>query len=316
MDVLLRPTKSTRLIIWCGLLLQATACPRSAHRDTVDAPNGPGSDARDIVLERDAPSPIEPVVESQPTKAPIAEVEAPDLPEPPPVVPAPPNEAPPVLEVPLEGFNPMVYVEPRSNVASPAPLVVVLHGNFDRPEWECDTWREEASKLGWLLCPRGYPRGDVDPSLDRWTYHGRGKLAVEITRGVEKLQEMYPGRISLDEAVLIGLSLGANMAPRLASMKILPFRALILVEGGYQVDDGIARSAARKGIERVVYVCGEHTPCPRRVGTLERIWKRAGVVPLSLIMAGAGHEYGSNFDATAREVLDFIDGVQPPASER
>lgn len=211
-----------------------------------------------------------------------------------------------MIQVTLEGFNPVVFVTPARETTRPAPLTVVVHGNFDRPEWECELWRGAAASLGWMLCPRGYPRTDVDPRLDRWTYQGRTKLAEELRTGVAKLRELYPDQVTLDGAILVGFSLGANMAPRLVAMKVLPFRAMVLGEGGFQVTDSIASAAARSGIERVVYLCGERTICRGRAKSLERVWRRARVQTSTVVMPGVGHGYPDDFGELSRQVFELL----------
>jgi dienelactone hydrolase len=211
-----------------------------------------------------------------------------------------------VQDLAVEGFHPAAFVAPRKVVALPAPLVVVLHGNFDRPEWECDIWREVASDHGWLLCPRGYPRTDVDPALDRWTYQGRSKLEQEIGRGVEALQRRFPDAVRAEGSVLVGFSLGAHMAIHVAGDKILPFSQMVLGEGGFGMSQPIAQRAARQGIERVVYLCGEKTYCPQGARRANVFWKRARVDAHVVVMPGVGHGYATDFDPFARQVFDQL----------
>src|SRR5690606_35988873 len=60
------------------------------------------------------------------------------------------------------------------------PVVIALHGNYDRPEWQCQVWREITGGTTWVLCPRGVPRGDAPRGADRWTYAGADKLEAEL----------------------------------------------------------------------------------------------------------------------------------------
>lgn len=211
-----------------------------------------------------------------------------------------------LVDLPLKGFHSSVFVAPSRTDAPPWPLVVILHGNYDRPEWECQTWMNVGKKQGWLLCPRGIPRTDIPKALDRWYYRGRQNLAKEVKLGVSELEKLYPGLVSRDEAVLVGLSLGANMSPRFAGMGIMDFKHLILIEGGYQVTLSIAKTAARKGVKSAVYLCGENTPCSKRTPRLQRIWKRAGVQSATFVMPGVGHGYPANFDPIAEKAFDFL----------
>ena len=67
--------------------------------------------------------------------------------------PAIPREATPL---PVRGYNDASHVGPAGDEKSPGgegarPLVVVLHGNYDRPEWECDLWSELTAREAWVL---------------------------------------------------------------------------------------------------------------------------------------------------------------------
>ncbi len=213
-----------------------------------------------------------------------------------------------VVDLPLEGFHPAVFVAPDRTVGSALswPLTVVLHGNFDRPEWECEIWAKAARSRGWLLCPRGVPRQDVSPRLDRWTYRGRALIAREIVGGVAALERRFPGKVRRDDALLVGFSLGANIAPRLLAMKGLPFRGVVLAEGGLSVTADLARGAARRGVRRVVHLCGEQTICPARARTLLPFWRRAKVAARVLVMEGVGHGYPTDFDDLASRALAAV----------
>lgn len=211
-----------------------------------------------------------------------------------------------VVELPVEGFNPAAYVAPDQSTPPPWPLIVILHGNFDRPEWQCQTWSNEGRSRGWILCPRGYPRDDAPAEYDRWTYQGRGKLARELAAGVAALKAAHPDLVREDEAMLIGFSLGAHMAPRFISTKVLGFNTLVLAEGGYQVTQEVARSARRQGIEKVVYLCGEKTACAMRAKQLNRFFKRAGVEAQTIVMPGVGHGYPDDVEPIAQQTFHVL----------
>jgi len=70
-------------------------------------------------------------------------------------------------------------------------VVVVLHGNFDRPEWSCDAWGPLVAGRAFVLCPRGIPRGDA-PGLDRWHYGGRPSILREVAAGRASFDFSHP----------------------------------------------------------------------------------------------------------------------------
>ena len=158
-----------------------------------------------------------------------------------------------------------------------------------------------------MLCPRGYPRTDVSKAADRWTYHGRAKLAREVEAAVSALETRFPGKVRRDDAWLVGFSLGANMTPRLLPMKVLAFTSVVLAEGGFGITVPLARTAAARGVKRVVYVCGERTYCPRRSRQLVKVW-RQGHIPgvKTVVMPGVGHGYPADFDPIGQQVLELL----------
>ena len=97
----------------------------------------------------------------------------------------------------------------------PRPVVVVLHGNYDRPEWECETWHKVVGQRAWVLCPRGSPNPWASKEEDRWTYTTFEKLRAEIDAGISALAAQYPGMVNVTRMVLAGFSLGAMLAPAL-----------------------------------------------------------------------------------------------------
>src|SRR5882724_562183 len=82
------------------------------------------------------------------------------------------------LEVP--GFR-TAFISIPIGATEARPVVLALHGNFDRPEWQCEVWHAAMKGHPFVVCPRGIPRGDAPPSLDRWTY-GKG---VDVHREIE-----------------------------------------------------------------------------------------------------------------------------------
>ncbi len=208
------------------------------------------------------------------------------------------------VALPVDGFEPAVVVPPAPSFPMPAPTIVILHGNFDRPEWQCATWSPVGTGHGWLLCPRGTPRTDVDAELDRWTWDGPEAAARETAAALRALQAAWPGRVGEDHAVLVGFSLGARYAPAVAAAEIgLRFASLVLVEQGFAVTSAEAQAAREAGVERVLYVCGERTECTGRAAAASVRWKRAGAAVDVLVMEGVGHAYPDEFDPLAERVF-------------
>ncbi|MDY0002942.1 MAG: hypothetical protein RBU30_16705 [Polyangia bacterium] len=282
-------------------LLAQTGCRRAAI-----APD-PGQEANPQAARRAAHSLAGPG-ESAGTKSSLlgapADAGLPRRPSPPPpVLPAG------LVSLQVAGHRPAIFVSPSRRDAPPWPVVLILHGNFDRPEWECEWWARGASPWGWLLCPRGIPRTDVSRSHDRWTYSGAQAAIREAHEALDAMSARFPKLIREDGALYVGFSLGAIIgAPVMLGCR-LGFTAAAFVEGGDSIELSQMRALGRRGLARVAYLCGQHTGCSSRVrgarGALGR-WERAGVKARAWVMAGAGHGYSNDFDPLGKEVVEWL----------
>ncbi|MCU0664478.1 MAG: hypothetical protein MUC50_19380, partial [Myxococcota bacterium] len=169
-------------------------------------------------------------------------------------------------------------------------MTIVLHGNFDRPEWECETWGQVAAARGFVLCPRGVPVKGIDKSLDRWTYRNQSSAQREIAAALASLEERYPGKVSREHLVLVGFSLGAIFAPKLAAKDKI-YQAVFLVEGGIEQLEAVGlpalRSAGVKGLGFAMSAPGRRKQAQRVLLAL----KKAQFPAVFVDMVGAGHNY-------------------------
>lgn len=220
------------------------------------------------------------------------------------------------MSLPVAGYRPAVFVSAARKDAPPWPVTLILHGNFDRPEWECEWWAASAAPEGWLLCPRGIPRTDVPRSYDRWTYLGATPAVKESHAALDALASRFPKLTREDGSLYVGFSLGAILAAPVMLGCRLRFSAAALVEGGDAIDLPQMRALARKGLVKVAYLCGQHTGCAGRVqgarGALRR-WERAGVRARAWVMPGAGHGYSDDFDPLGKEVVRWLRAKEPAA---
>lgn len=221
---------------------------------------------------------------------------------------AQPVSQPTPLIVP--GFQDASHVPPRSS--GPQPVVVVLHGNFDRPEWECDIWAPAVRDYGWTLCPRGVRSPGATLQEDRWTYRSRAAIMAELEASLKALEATYPGRVSREGMVLAGFSLGAIHAPEIAVARPGWFRWLFLVEGGLKK----LTSARLKALKAAgVRGIGLAMSMPGRRGRAKRLLKKIARADLSAVfvdMEGAGHGYSASFSRDARSAFERLRQDAPP----
>ncbi|MCK9461646.1 MAG: hypothetical protein M0R80_18610 [Proteobacteria bacterium] len=227
-----------------------------------------------------------------------------------PADPLPPGPPPPARPEPLEvpGFAPASHVGPSGEATWPRPVVIVLHGNFDRPEWECDLWGEVASSYGFVLCPRGVRTPWATLAEDRWTYKGAARVAAEIEAGLAALEARYPGRVTREATVLVGFSLGAILAPGLVESSPGKYSYVFFVEGGVEkLDSKRIASLRRAGVTGVGLAMS--APGRRRAARAAIPELRAaGIRAIFVDMKGAGHAYSSDFGATGAAAMLALTG--------
>ena len=209
----------------------------------------------------------------------------------------------------MPGFHRAEHVVP-AGATSPRPVVVVLHGNFDRPEWECDAWTPVAAGRAFLLCPRGIPRRDVPASLDRWEYAGRAAIEREALAARSALAARYPGFVDGGPDLWAGFSLGAIHLAPWAVEDPARFSRIFLVEGGTERwDRARARRFASGGGRKVAFACGR-PGCRRQAERVAALLARAGA-EAKVAFAPVGHSYGGALTGPMREAFDWLVADDP-----
>jgi pimeloyl-ACP methyl ester carboxylesterase len=179
----------------------------------------------------------------------------------------------------------------------------VLHGNFDRPEWECAIWSEAAAFHGFVLCPRGVRTPWATRAEDRWTYKGAARVAAEIEAALAALEARYPGRVTRAGLALAGFSLGAILAPDLAAASPGKYSTLFLVEGGVEKIDPRRSAALRRagvgGIGLAMSAPGRRRAAIAAIPVL----RADGIRAIFVDMNGSGHGYSADFGTTGAAAL-------------
>ncbi|MBI2896609.1 MAG: hypothetical protein HYY06_23835 [Deltaproteobacteria bacterium] len=219
--------------------------------------------------------------------------------------PAPPAPVEPAGTVPLDvpGFRPAEHLAPY-RTSGARPVVVVLHGNFDRPEWDCAAWDPIVEGRAFILCPRGIPRTDA-PGLDRWHYGARSSILREVAAGRAALAARYPGRVDGGPDVWVGFSLGAFHLAPLARSSPDRYPRIVLVEGGLDGWDrrGAATFATRGG-RKIAFACGR-PGCRERARRLTSVLQAAGA-DARVAFAAIGHNFYGPLVTETRPVFDWL----------
>jgi len=231
----------------------------------------------------------------------------------PPRVPARPRRRPPArhpalrpLSVP--GFPVSTYVEP-TGAGRRQPVLVLLHGSYNARDEECRIWhRAGAARFGWLYCPVGVPRRDAPADEERYTFSSVSRVLLETRAAFRVLRARFGDRIADGGHTLVGFSLGALLAPEVASLTRGVYSGLVLVEGVARFHRRRARQLAARGVRRVAFLCGarSHTLCPE--SAKRRAWylRRAGIRVRIFTMPGTGHAHPRPFAPLAQRVLTWV----------
>ena len=240
------------------------------------------------------------------------------------VVAPPPAAAPPPAPKKLDAGAPLVDLAVPGHAdavtwipigaASPRPVVIAAHGNYDRPEWQCQVWGGVLGERAFVLCPRGIPRPDSPAPDDiRFTYADNRALEREIDAGLEALRARFPDHAGADPVLYTGFSLGAIMGVAILSRRPERFTRAVLVEGGHDKWTPAAAAAfasadaAARG-RRVLFACGQK-PCAFEAKRPAAILERAGVATKIVHGPGVGHGYGGAVaDAIAAELPWLLEG--------
>jgi pimeloyl-ACP methyl ester carboxylesterase len=183
--------------------------------------------------------------------------------------------------------DPVVSVP--NGATSPRPVIIVLHGSGDRPDWNCDAWRHITGASGFVLCPRGDEDAQSSTSADkRYTLRGGQYLRRYIDAALDALNTRYPGYVDGVRPVVAGFSLGATEAALLAVDDPRHLPRVGLLEGGQDVwtPERIHRFHW-EGAERVLFGCGSKGCVPAAKTAAAKL-EKAGIES-HVVYASVGH---------------------------
>jgi len=219
---------------------------------------------------------------------------------------APPPELPPMLsgeplqELPVAGFGTAVVSVPLG-ARGARPVVIALHGNYDRPEWQCEVWRGITGGFPWVLCPRGVPRADAPKSADRWTYTTAAKLMAEVRAALAELGARFPAHVDAEAPLFTGFSLGAILGVHLLSAPDgLPrVQRAVLIEGGYGGwHKARAEAFVARGGTRALFACGQ-SACRHASKQTAQLLQKHGVQ----VEIASGGDIGHTYDGAVAEAI-------------
>ncbi len=233
----------------------------------------------------------------------------------PPADPAPPvdplgrpplSAAAPIVAFEVEGFGQAVASLPLG-ARGRRPVVIATHGNYDRPEWQCQVWREIVGDRAFVLCPRGTQRPD-SPSADdiRFTYGSNQSLEREVDAALAALAARFPDHVDAAQPVYTGFSLGAIMGVSIASRRPSTYPRAVLVEGGHDKwTPAAAKAFVEGGGRRVLFVCSQRW-CAGDARLAASRLARAGAEVKVVQGPDVGHRYDGPTAETTKKALPWL----------
>jgi hypothetical protein len=172
------------------------------------------------------------------------------------------------------------------------PIVAVIHGDDDRPEWPCGSYHHAGNARSFVLCLRGAPRDN-----GRFGLADTAATRAELRAALPRLKARYGDHVSKGSIVLAATGPGVERAIGLALEEPKFFSALVLVDGSLaSFTSGVIQRYAQAGGKRVLLVCTPDSPC--RADGVDRMLalKRAG---LDVHLLSPARGFGLDAEATA-----------------
>ncbi|MDC0744866.1 hypothetical protein [Polyangium mundeleinium] len=219
--------------------------------------------------------------------------------------PSPLRAASPFVHLTVPG-HPAAVVSLPNGATSRRPVVIAAHGNYGRPEWQCQAVRDLFEDRAFILCPRGIPR-DNSPGPDdiRFTYESNAVLELEIDAGLRALAAAYPDHVDPGPPLYMGFSLGAIQGVAIASRRPADFPRLVLIEGGHDAwKPEVVQAFAKGGGNRVLFICSQSF-CERDARWAAARLREAKIPTRIVKTADVGHRYNGPVAEATRKSLPW-----------
>lgn len=155
-------------------------------------------------------------------------------------------------ELPVAGFGTAIVALPLGATA-PRPVAVVLHGERDRPDWQCGSFRGLLGGNVFILCPRGASMSGSD-GLDEFTSFDAA--SSELRAALASLKNRYGAHVAAGSIALFGYAEGAALAIDLARQEPSFFARVALIgKSPAQLSPTASKTFAERGGKRVLLFC-------------------------------------------------------------
>jgi predicted esterase len=215
-----------------------------------------------------------------------------------------------LIALEVAGFRPAVVSVPVTTTR-PRPIVLALHGNYDRPEWQCGVWSAIVRESAFVLCPRGIPRRGAPAAADRWEYASARAMKSEIEAAVGALRARFGAFVAEGPLLFIGFSLGAGYGAPLVQAEPERYSRAVFIEGAVSAwSVAAAKRFAKAGGKRLILACGQ-AGCLTQVKQLGPALTRAGLDTRVGGNANAGHTYDGAVAQVVGDNWDWLTADDP-----
>jgi pimeloyl-ACP methyl ester carboxylesterase len=215
---------------------------------------------------------------------------------------------------PLEGFFDALVVPDHADAwmslptgaTGMRPVVVVIHGAGDRPDWQCGGWRHATDGYPFVVCPRG-SRDAASSTKDdvRYTHAGGAPLLAYIDAALDALAARFPRYADTSTPLLVGFSLGASEILALAVQTPSRFPRIAMIEGGWAAwTDARASAFVKGGGQRVLFGAGQQGVRTSMKPVAKRLVAEG--VDARVVFAPVGHTFDPPLEDAVREELGWL----------
>jgi pimeloyl-ACP methyl ester carboxylesterase len=202
------------------------------------------------------------------------------------------------IELAVEGFGSAIAALPLA-AARPRPVLIALHGDADRPEWQCGSWRGVVGSRAFVLCPRGRPRQDGSTTEVRYTLGSVDETERELRAALAALKRRFGEHVARGPVLLAGYGRGVEAASALARQQPSFFSRVVLIAGEPSAwSPSLAALFGKQGGERVLFVCAS-AECRAEAELRAALTRRTG----AHAKVSAPADLGPWFDATMTSAL-------------
>jgi len=216
---------------------------------------------------------------------------------------------------PMPGFfepltvpgHPDAWLSLPTGATTRRPVVVVVHGAGDRPDWQCGGWRHATDAYPFVVCPKGAHSAESTKGDERYTHAGGAALLGHIDAALAALASRYPDHADTSAPLLVGFSLGASEILALAVESPARFPRVALVEGAWDgwTDARVARFLEGGGT-RVLYGCGQRACEVAARVTAQRLVRKG--LDARVVFARVGHTFDVPLEEAVREQMGWLVG--------